>query len=88
MNIYSVTVAPNGQIVLPVDICNELSIHTGSELVAFTSGDTIMLKIIHAPNKEDFGQKLNDAQAWAEEVGYTKNDVNKIIKEVRQRKRA
>lgn len=36
---------------------------------------------------EEFEAALDEAQQWAKSVGYQEEDVNDIIKEVRQRKR-
>ena len=38
-------------------------------------------------DKEYFRDMLDEAQAWAKEVGYSEDDVSEIIKSVRRRKR-
>ncbi len=43
MNTQVVTVSSKGQISLPVEMRRHLSIDTGDKLVAYASGDTIML---------------------------------------------
>jgi len=37
------------------------------------------------PSREEFEAALDEAQAWAASVGYKEEDVNDIIKEVRER---
>ena len=88
MNTQILTVSSKGQISLPVSIRKLLSIDTGDKLVAYTSGDVIMLKALKLPTAEEFEASLNEAQDWARSVGYEESDVNDIIKSVRKKKRA
>ncbi len=87
MNTQILTVSSKGQISLPVNIRKLLSINTGDKLVAYTSGDVIMLKTLKLPSAEEFEVSLNEAQKWAMSVGYNENDVNDIVKSVRKKKR-
>ena len=87
MNTQVLTVSSKGQISLPVTIRKSLSIDAGDKLVAYTSGDVIMLKVLKLPTAEDFEASLNQAQEWASSVGYGEDDVNDIIKSVRRSKR-
>lgn len=54
MNTQILTVSSKGQISLPVSIRKLLSIDTGDKLVAYTSGDVIMLKTLKLPSAEEF----------------------------------
>lgn len=87
MNAQVVTVSTKGQIALPISMRRDLDIDAGDKLVAYTSGDVIMLKVLKIPKLDEFEQALNEAQEWAKEVGYVENDVNDIIKESRKSKR-
>ncbi len=87
MDTQVLTVSSKGQISLPDSIRRLLSIETGDKLVAYASGDTIMLKTLKFPSGEDFEASLNEAQKWAESVGYREDDINAIIKSVRKNKR-
>ena len=87
MEAQIVTVSSKGQISLSVSIRKRLSIDTGDKLVAYTSGDVIMLKILKIPSAEEFEAALDDAQKWAASVGYEESDVSDIIKSVREKKR-
>ncbi|MDO5834462.1 MAG: AbrB/MazE/SpoVT family DNA-binding domain-containing protein [Lachnospiraceae bacterium] len=87
MNTQVLTVSSKGQISLPVAIRKLLSIDAGDKLVAYASGDVIMLKTLKLPTAEEFEASLDDAQKWASSVGYKEEDVNDIIKSVRQSKR-
>lgn len=87
MNTQVLTVSSKGQISLPVAIRKLLSIDAGDKLVAYASGDVIMLKTLKLPTAEEFEASLDEAQKWASSVGYKEEDVNDIIKSVRQGKR-
>lgn len=87
MNMQILTVSSKGQVSLPISIRNLLSINAGDKLVAYTSGDVIMLKTLKLPSVEEFEESLDEAQKWAASVGYTESDVNDIIKSTRRKKR-
>ncbi len=86
MDVQVLSVSSKGQIALPVGIRRNLSIGAGTKLAVYASGDTIMLKVIKIPSVDDFKVSLEEASQWAEKVGYTEDDVDTIIKSVRQRK--
>lgn len=87
MNTQVLTVSSKGQISLPVAIRKTLSIGAGDKLVAYISGDVIMLKTLKLPTAEEFEASLDEAQRWAASVGYKEDDVDDIIKSVRRSKR-
>ena len=87
MNAQVLTVSSKGQISLPIAIRKMLSIDAGDKLVAYTSGDVIMLKTLKLPSAEEFEASMDEAQKWAASVGYEESDVNEIIKSVRTNKR-
>ena len=87
MNTQILTVSSKVQISLPISICKLLSINTGDKLIAYTSGDVIMLKTLKLPSAEEFEASLDEAKKWAMSLGYNENDVNDIIKSVRRKKR-
>lgn len=87
MSMQILTVSSKGQISLPVSIRKLLSIDTGDKLVAYTSGDVIMLKTLKLPSAEEFETMLDEAQEWAASVGYDENDINDIVKSTRRKKR-
>lgn len=47
----------------------------------------VLLSFTETPLQKEFEAALDEAQAWAASVGYKEEDVNDIIKAVRQRKR-
>ncbi len=88
MDTQVLTVSSKGQIALPAEMCRRMSIDTGDKLVAYASGDTIMLKLLKLPSVEAFDAALDEAQAWAKSVGYKPEDVDEIIKSTRKERRA
>ncbi len=88
MDMQVLTVSSKGQIALPVSLRKMLSIDTGDKLVAYTSGDVIMLKVLKLPTAEEFEESLKEAQNWAASAGYQESDVEGIIKSARKKKRA
>ncbi|MBQ6508252.1 MAG: AbrB/MazE/SpoVT family DNA-binding domain-containing protein [Flexilinea sp.] len=87
MSVDVLTVSSKGQVVLPASMRRSLSIETGSKLAAYVSDDFIMLKVLHLPTVDEFRSKLDEAQAWAASVGYTEEDVDDIVKSVREKNR-
>ncbi len=87
MGAQILTVSSKGQISLPVSIRKLLAIDTGDKLVAYASGDVIMLKTLKLPSAEEFEASLDEAQKWAAAVGYEESDVEGIVKSVRRKKR-
>jgi AbrB family looped-hinge helix DNA binding protein len=73
-----------GQIVLPSEMRDALSLGAGSKLAVFYEDGTIMLKPIAIPSPDDFRESLMKAQKWSSEVGYVESDVASLIKEVRK----
>jgi len=86
MDAQVLTVSSKGQISIPVDFRRQLSLKTGDKLVAYTSGDVIMLKTLKLPTAEEFKASLDEAQQWAASVGYKEDDVDGIIRSVRKSK--
>ena len=81
------TISSKGQIAIPVEMRRQLDIESGDKVVAYASGDVIMLKVLRLPSVDEFKASLDEAQTWASEAGYTEADVDSIIKSVRKRNR-
>lgn len=86
MSTQVVTVSSKGQIAIPIDMRKEMSIESGDKLIAFSSEDYIILKVLRLPSYEEFKETLNEAKEWAASVGLTEDDVNKAIKSVRAKR--
>lgn len=86
MNVQVITVTSKGQVAIPVKMREELEIKTGDKILAYTHGDTIMLKVLKMPDISEFEKEMDDTQKWAKSVGLTQSDVDKAIEYVRENK--
>lgn len=73
-----------GQVVIPKQIRDPLGIEEGQAFAVFGKDDTIILKRITPPTKEEFEQLLKWGQEFAKERGITRDDVDRAVAEVRQ----
>lgn len=68
-----------GQIVIPLDIREELHAHTGTVFAVVGSKDTIVLKKIITPSKEDLIKDLGlfakNAKKKLQSKGFTEKDL-------------
>ncbi len=58
MTVETVKMSSKGQIVIPQDVREELHAHTGTVFAVVGSKDTIVLKKIATPSKEDLIKEL------------------------------
>ena len=63
MPVQVITMSTKGQIVLPSEMRDALSLDAGSKLAVFYEDGTIMLKPITVPSPEDFRESLKKAKA-------------------------
>lgn len=82
------TISPTGQVSLPEAFVRVLSCGGMDRVVAYTIGDSVVLKPAKAPMAESLRAWMDDAQRWATSVGYVEEDVESIVKDVRRRRRA
>lgn len=80
------TVSTKGQVVLPKQIREVLSLTPGSQLVVMSDGDNILMKPVKQPSLSEFSALMDAAKDWAAEVGMKESDINDAIREVRTRK--
>ncbi|MBP5091410.1 MAG: AbrB/MazE/SpoVT family DNA-binding domain-containing protein [Bacilli bacterium] len=85
MPVQVITMSTKGQIVLPSEMREALSLEAGSKLAVFYEEGTILLKPIIVPSADDFRESLRKAQKWAADAGYVESDVKDIIREIRGR---
>ena len=86
MEVQVITVTSKGQIAIPVKMREELGIKSGDKILAYSHGDTIMLKVLNLPDLSEFEKEMNEAQKWAKSVGLTQSDVDEAIEYVRTNK--
>ena len=87
MEVDVIKVSSSGQIFLPTEIREKLSIAGGASLAVYATDKVIVLKPIKLPTARKFSQWLNEAQVWARETGLEEKDVPRVTKSVRRKKR-
>ena len=79
MNVETIKMSSKGQIVIPLDIREELHAHTGTVFAVVGSNDTIVLKKIATPSKEDLIKDLGffarKTKKKLQSKGFTEKDL-------------
>ena len=75
-----------GQVVIPEEIRNRLGLEAGAQFVVVGEGDVVVLRALKAPKMADVKDLLDQAQASAKAAGLEQKDVERAIREVRDRK--
>jgi len=75
-----------GQVVIPEAIRERLGLEAGVQFVVVAEGDVVVLKVLNAPKMSDFKALLDKAQESADAAGLTPDDVERAIREVRDKK--
>ncbi len=76
-----------GQVVIPEEIRGKLRLESGSQFLVYAQGDTVFLKLVSTPSKEDLNKMMAKARAAAKKAGLTQDDVEKEIKSHRRSKK-
>ena len=77
-------IGERGQVVIPQSFRDQMCIHKGDKFMILQQGETIILKKLRAPSKEDFEKMLKKAHAHAEKHGLTEKDLNEALKQARK----
>ncbi|MFH1257273.1 MAG: AbrB/MazE/SpoVT family DNA-binding domain-containing protein [Candidatus Diapherotrites archaeon] len=76
-----------GQVVIPQNIREKMGLKEGEAFAAVASGNTLMLRRIKTPSKEDILKELErlavKGEARAKKLGLKEKDVDRIIHEAR-----
>ncbi len=79
MNVETVKMSSKGQVVIPQDVREELHAHTGTVFAVVGTKDTIVLKKIATPSKEDLIKDLSlfakKAKKKLQSKGFTEKDL-------------
>jgi len=88
MTIETVKMSSRGQIVIPQDVREELDVHEGTLFALVSSRDSIILKKISTPSKEDLIKEIEsialEGRKRAEKLGIKESDVSEMVKRVRK----
>jgi AbrB family looped-hinge helix DNA binding protein len=74
-----------GQIVIPKELREYLGLHEGEVFAMYGEGDTLVLKKIEVPSKEEFEKLMEWGSQIAKEKGITRKDVEEAIREIRNK---
>lgn len=90
MDVETTKMSSKGQIVIPQDIREELNADEGTVFAVIGSNDTIILKKLEKPSKEDLIKNLEkiakEGRKRAEKLGIKESDVSEIIHKLRKEK--
>lgn len=89
MEVETTKMSSRGQIVIPQDIREEVDARVGTVFAIIADSDTIILKKVEKPTKEEIIQKLEsiarDGLKRLEKKGITETDFKRIIQNARRR---
>ena len=91
MTVETIRMSSKGQLVIPQDIREEVNAEEGTVFMVVGSKDTIILKKIITPSKEELIKNLGEfakkMTVKMEKLGIKENAVPEIIKQFRREKR-
>ncbi len=76
-----------GQVVIPEEIRDRLSLKPGAQFVVVGDRDVVILKVIRTPDMSEFDNIVGRARKAARRVGLKKKDIDNTIRAVRGRRR-
>lgn len=87
VNVEFTRVSSKGQVVIPQDIREELSLEEGTPLAVAVQNMTVVLKKIELPKIKSWKEIAKPFRIAAAESGFTEQDLDKLIAEVRAAKK-
>ena len=75
-----------GQIVIPEDIRELLSLRTGAQFMVIGQGDTVILKSIAPPSSAELRKLLDDSRKAAKKTGMNQKNLASAIRRARHDK--
>lgn len=87
----TIKMSSRGQIVIPQDIREEIKASEGTIFSVVSAKDTIILKKVVTPSKEDLIKEIGaialEGRKRAERLGIKESDVPELVQRVRKSKR-
>lgn len=84
-DVATTKMSSKGQIVIPEDIRKKLGLQPGSQFVVIGEDDTVILKMITAPDMSQFDELISRARTQARKAGLKRSDISSAIKKIRSR---
>jgi AbrB family looped-hinge helix DNA binding protein len=76
------TTSPKGQVVIPQEIREEMSIETGTKFAVYGRKDTLIFKKIDLPTVKDFERLVTFGRAFAKKKEIQEKDVLALSKKI------
>ena len=87
MSVDTIRMSSKGQVVIPQHIRDELHVREGTMFAVVGSADTIILKKIQTPSKEEILKKLKvmakEGRKRAEKLGIKEKDIPDLVHKTR-----
>ncbi len=91
MKIETTKMSSRGQIVIPQNVREEIHADEGTIFLVMTNGDSLILKKMEMPSKEDLIKQLEnfskEGRKRAEKLGIKESDIPDIVHKFRKEKR-
>ena len=84
-DVNTTKMSSKGQVVIPEDIRTRLGLKPGAQFVVVGDNDTVILKVITAPDMSQFDGLISRARAQARKAGLKHSDISAAIEKVRSR---
>ena len=82
-DVATTKMSSKGQIVIPEDIRKKLGLQPGSQFVVIGEDDTVILKMITAPDMSQFDDLISRARTQARKAGLKRSDISSAIRKIR-----
>jgi len=91
MAVETIKMSSKGQIVIPQRLRDEMRVHEGSVFAVVGSKDSLILKKIETPSKEQLIKEIEkiakEGRKRAEKLGIKESDVPELVHKLRKEKR-
>ena len=82
-NLDVTRMSAKGQVVIPGDIRQAMSLAAGTKFVVVGEGDTVILKRIGPPMRAEVDKLFAESRRFAKRAGFRKSDVKRAVKQTR-----
>lgn len=84
-DVATTKMSSKGQVVIPEDIRKRLGLEPGAQFVVIGENDTVILKMIAAPDMSQFDDLISRARKQARRAGLKRSDIASAVDKVRSR---
>ncbi len=84
-DVATTKMSSKGQVVIPEDIRKRLGLEAGAQFVVIGEDDTVILKMIAAPDLSQFDELISRARKQARKAGLKRSDIASAVEKIRPR---